>query len=283
MGVAGFLPVDKPSGITSHDVVDRVRKLLPRRTKVGHTGTLDPLATGLLVLAVGKATKFSQFLLKQDKCYTVEGELGLSSPTYDVDGEVVSVPCPPLSEEELQSALSRFVGEIEQTPPPFSAVRIKGKRAYQLAREGKEFTLPKRRVTVYSLKLLSFSFPRFSLEVCCSSGTYIRSLVHDIGLALGTDAVVTSLRRTKVGNLSVESAVKLSELNRENLFSYLLPVESLLPFPHLSLSDKEAEDFRHGRRFSVSAPDGTYSVCSSSGFLGVGEVVKGQLRPLRVM
>ena len=280
---AGFLIVDKPEGMTSFDVVKKVRKLFSRQSKVGHTGTLDPLATGVLILAVGKATRLSEYLLKQDKCYIVKGRFGLSSDTYDLDGKIEEVSCPEITKDALLKVLERFRGEIEQIPPPFSAIRIKGKRAYELARKGEKVELKPRRVRIYSLKLLNFSYPDFEIEVCCSSGTYVRTLVHDIGKALGCDAVVVELRRTKVGKITVDEAVPLSELSKGNIKSLLIPVDELLDMPEIKLSSESKKRFKNGARIRVEAPDGLYKVYSDGEFLGVGVVKSNLLKPEKVL
>ncbi|WP_338047270.1 tRNA pseudouridine(55) synthase TruB [Phorcysia thermohydrogeniphila] len=235
------------------------------------------------MLAIGKATKLSEYLLKKDKCYVVKGRLGLSSNTYDVDGEVKEVPCQKVEEGKLGEVLKNFTGEIEQVPPPFSAIRVKGKRAYELARKGEKVELPPRRVTIYSLKLLEFSYPDFTLEVCCSSGTYIRSLVHDIGRALGCDAVVVELRRTRVGNVSLEDAVPLEKLNRENISHYILPPDSLIDFPEVELGEREARLFKNGGRIRLNLSEGHYKVYSKGTFLGIGVVKSGSLKPEKVL
>ncbi len=283
MSAFGFLVVDKPKGVTSHDVVKVVRRLLPKGIKVGHTGTLDPLATGVLILSVGKATRLSEYLLKQDKCYTVKGVLGLSSDTYDVDGKLMEVPCGEVKREELEAVAGKFLGRLKQVPPPFSAVRVKGRRAYELAREGKEFSLPEREVVIYSVELVSFSYPEFTLSVCCSSGTYIRTLIHDIGRKLGCGAVVKELRRVKVGRIGEEQAVDLESLKRESLENFLLPPQKVLPFPILELGSREVKRFRNGAPLQVKAEDGKYSVLSEGKFVGVGMVKRGFLRPEKVI
>ncbi len=280
----GFLVVDKPRGTTSHQVVERVRKLLPKGQKVGHSGTLDPLATGVLILALGKATRLNEYLLKQDKCYLVKGELGLESDTYDADGKVRRVECKEVGEGELLKVLEEFKGEVEQVPPPFSAIRVKGKRAYQLAREGKKVELPPRKVVIHSIDLLDFSYPAFTLEVCCSSGTYIRSLIHDIGQKLGCSAIVIELRRTKVGKVSEKEAVPLERLEEEGVEKFIIPPQELLPFPQLKLKGDEVERFKRGAPLLKELPPGRYSILSEGGkFLGVGRVEKGRLKPEKVL
>ncbi|RUM41533.1 MAG: tRNA pseudouridine(55) synthase TruB [Desulfurobacterium sp.] len=280
---SGYLVVDKPPNVSSHDVVLSVRKIVGKRVKVGHTGTLDPLATGVLILAVGKATRLSEYLLKQDKCYIVKGRFGLSSDTYDLDGKIEEVPCPGITKDALLKVLERFRGEIEQIPPPFSAIRIKGKRAYELARKGEKVELKPRRVKIYSLKLLDFTYPDFELEVCCSSGTYIRTLVHDIGKAPGCDAVVVELRRTKVANVTIDKAVPLSELSKDNIRSFLIPADELLDMPEIKLSPESKKRFKNGAKIRVEAPDGLYKVYSDGEFLGVGVVRSNLLKPEKVL
>ncbi|WP_022846445.1 MULTISPECIES: tRNA pseudouridine(55) synthase TruB [unclassified Desulfurobacterium] len=280
----GFLLIDKPSGVTSFDVVRGVRRFFPFKIKIGHTGTLDPLATGLLILSVGKATRFGEYLLKQDKCYVVGGRFGFSSDTYDTDGNVKNIDMAGVSEYRFLNVLSSFKGEIEQVPPSFSAIRIKGKRAYELARKGEEVKLKPRKVTIYSIDVLSFSYPDFSLKVCCSSGTYIRSLIHDIGVACGGDAVVTSLRRVSIGKISVEEAVSIDILNADNVGNYIVPVDRVLPFDRLTVTSPYSCWFLNGRHFPVPVSDGRYCVVDESGkFLGVGSVHSGVLKPDKVV
>lgn len=282
--MVGFLVIDKPEGVTSHDVVLIVRKLVGRTVKVGHTGTLDPLATGVLILSVGKATRLSKYLLKRDKTYRVKGRFGLTSPTYDIDGELSSVECREISREELLAALPRFTGEVVQFPPPYSALRVKGKRAYQLAREGKKVELPPRTVKIYSIELLSYSYPDFELMVHCSSGTYIRSLVHDIGKVLGCSAVVAELRRVCVGNICEDEAVPLHLLKERGVEPFLKPPQEVLCFPTVELSEREERLFRNGAALPKTLPPGLYSVLSRSGaFLGVGKSNGEVLKPETVV
>ncbi len=224
----GFLIVDKPKGITSFDVIRILKKEIGRKVKIGHTGTLDPLATGILILAIGKATKFSSYFLKRDKCYSVTAALGLKSDTYDVDGKVETVKCPEIPKQKFTECIESFKGEISQVPPIYSAIRVNGKRAYELARQGKKFTLKPRKIHIYSIDLIGYDYPEFSLNVCCSSGTYIRSLVHDIGVSLGCDAVVKEIRRTKVGSIKVSEAIPLDRINKNNIQSFLIPIKNFV-------------------------------------------------------
>ncbi len=204
----GFIVIDKDSGWTSHDVVAKMRGLLGER-KIGHMGTLDPLATGVLVLAVGKEyTKQIQQFMKADKDYEVEMELGKVSDTYDAEGQVEAVECEMPDEERVRDVMVGFWGKKMQMPPAFSAKKVGGQRAYKLARAGKEVKLEPREVEMHGRDIeIDLPFIRFKVEV--SSGTYIRSLVHDIGQVLGCGAVMTALRRTRVGEFKLEDAQKI--------------------------------------------------------------------------
>ena len=200
--------VDKPSGMSSFGAVARVRRLLSEReghkVKVGHTGTLDPFATGLLILLAGKATKKAPELTKLDKVYEATIRLGATSSTGDPEGEItIANEKPEISRKKIIETLAQFVGEIEQTPPAFSAIKINGQRAYKLARAGKTVDMPKRKVTIYELELLEYASPYLKIRTHVSSGTYIRTLAEDIGEALGCGAYTTELRRTKIANYDI--------------------------------------------------------------------------------
>ena len=274
---ACFLPVDKPAGWTSHDVVEYARKLLGRKLKVGHAGTLDPLATGLLILLIGKATKLFRFVLLLPKCYVVTGRFGFSSDTWDADGNISTAGCShEITQEDLLNTVKRFQGQIKQTPPPFSALRIKGKRAHELARKGKKVLLHPRTVKIYSIELLSYSYPDFVLKVECGSGTYIRSLVKDVGDALNCSAIVVRLRRLKIGKVSVETAIPVEKLSAQNIHFYLRSPDVLIPFPSIRLSDSVESIL--GKKIPVKYPDGMYKIYTGSTFAGVGKVEKGVLK-----
>ena len=205
----GILLVDKPRDCTSHDVVAWARKVFATKT-IGHTGTLDPFATGLLIILVGRPfTRLQSLYLKQPKQYWVLATLGCVSDTYDETGTVTAKQdCYKPTQQKISETLPTFVGEIEQTVPPYSAVKVGGKKLYELARRGKTIdSLPTRQVTITELRLLSYSWPNLELLVSCSSGTYIRSLIHDLGASLGCGAVTSQLRRTKIGSHELEQAV----------------------------------------------------------------------------
>jgi tRNA pseudouridine55 synthase len=205
--INGILLVDKEKGITSYDVIRDIKKKYPKGTKIGHTGTLDPFATGLLIIMIGRqATKLMNQFHKLKKRYVVDAEFGFQTDTQDIMGKVISksdngiIP----TSEDIQSTIKKnFLGKIEQIPPRYSAKKIKGKKAYELAREGKEFKLEPKEIEVYEFKLLNYDYPRIRFEILCSTGTYIRTLINDLARILGTYATATELRRIEIGNYSV--------------------------------------------------------------------------------
>lgn len=209
------LLIDKPSGMTSFGVVARVRRKLSqqlgKKAKVGHTGTLDPFATGLMIIVTGKECRNAGNYSKLDKVYEATIQLGQTSSTGDPEGEITEVSDLIPTLDDVNEALQGFLGEIEQTPPAYSAIKINGQRAYKLAREGKVVDMPSRLVTVYSLELVDYTYPEIKIRVHVSSGTYIRTLAEDIGLQLGTGAYCTQLRRTKIADFSIGDAVLTSE------------------------------------------------------------------------
>ncbi len=208
--------IDKPTGMTSFGVVARVRRVLTeqagRKVKVGHTGTLDPFATGLMILVTGKKCREAEHYTKLDKWYEAQIVLGQTSSTGDPEGELTAVSDRRPTEAEIGAVLERFTGEIQQTPPVFSAIKIDGQRAYKLARQGKEVNMPSRNVTIYSLKLISYEYPYVNIRTHVSSGTYIRTLAQDIGEALGTGAYCRELRRTKIAEYDISDAKTLADL-----------------------------------------------------------------------
>ena len=209
----GIILIDKPSGMTSFGVVARVRRILTvrngKKTKVGHTGTLDPFATGLMILTVGKECKNAMNYSKLDKSYRTKIKLGFNSTTGDTEGEITSVSNKIPTKEEVQQVLNDFTGKIEQTPPKFSAIKINGQRAYKLAREGKEVEMPKRQVEIYKIELLGYKYPYIEIEVSVSSGTYIRTLAEDVGTKLKTGAYCEELRRLSIDKWSLSEATTL--------------------------------------------------------------------------
>ena len=207
--------IDKPQGMTSFGVVARLRRVLSnqagKKVKVGHTGTLDPFATGLMIIVTGKKCREAETFTKLDKWYEAEIILGKNSSTGDPEGEITDMSDYEPSLEEVQWVIGQFVGKIVLTPPIFSAIKINGERAYKLAREGKQVEIPKRMIEIYSLELLSYEYPKLKIRTHVSSGTYIRTLAVDIGEKLGTGAYCESLRRTKIANYSIDQAKTLAD------------------------------------------------------------------------
>ena len=206
--ISGVLVVDKPIGLTSHDVVQIIRKGTNIR-RAGHTGTLDPRASGVLVVLIGPAVRLSEYVSASDKRYQAIVRLGTTTDTYDGDGSVTSSSPVNIAEEQFEKTLKQFIGEIEQVPPPYSAVKVKGRKAYEMAREGEEVDLLPRKINVYNLELLEWAPPEAVIDVYCSSGTYVRSLANDLGKSLGCGAYLVGLRRTKSGRFTLRDAVPL--------------------------------------------------------------------------
>jgi tRNA pseudouridine55 synthase len=250
--LTGAIVVDKPEGITSHDVVNRVRRLANTK-KVGHLGTLDPMATGVLPLLIGRATRLAQFFSGGEKTYITEVQFGWSTDTYDREGERASEPVEPrFTRDELESAMARYRGSFLQTPPPFSAKKIAGTPAYKLARKGKPVDLMPVEVHVLALDLLGFDGSSARMLVRCSAGTYVRSIAHDLGQGLGCGAFLTALRRTASGDFTEPMAATLQALAADFAAS-LIPAARLLPeFPSATVDDLTIAQIRQGKDFRMS-------------------------------
>jgi tRNA pseudouridine55 synthase len=220
---SGLLLIDKPAGITSFDIIRALRRQTGVR-KIGHAGTLDPLATGLMLMLFGEACKKASQLSGLDKAYEAEITLGFNSTTGDAEGELNKISDREPSLDEVQLNLSKFMGEIEQIPSQYSAIKIKGKAAYKYARKGQAVEIPSRKVTIHDLSLQSFEYPKLKVEARVSSGTYIRTLAEDVGRALETGAYLSALRRVKVGEYEIAESHKLSGVTKENLDSFLLTI-----------------------------------------------------------
>ncbi|HSW78600.1 MAG TPA: tRNA pseudouridine(55) synthase TruB [Candidatus Babeliales bacterium] len=221
----GVLLIDKPAGWTSHDVVAKVRGVLKaqagQKVKVGHTGTLDPMATGLLILVIGKYTKRAEQFSKMDKTYEAEVTLGYTSTTADKEGEITKKSAHQPNQKEIKEVLSTFIGKIQQTPPAFSAVKVDGQRAYKAARAGKTVEIKPRNVTIYGITDVKYTYPSLKFTTKVSSGTYIRSLAEDIGQELATGAYLSALKRTQVGEFDLNNASLVSEFSTLNIQKYL--------------------------------------------------------------
>lgn len=254
--ISGVLVVDKPTGLTSHDVVQIIRRGTNIR-RAGHTGTLDPRASGVLVILLGPAVRLSEYVSASDKRYQAVVRLGASTDTYDADGKILSTSPVNIEEAQFEEVLKQFVGTIEQVPPPYSAVKVKGRKAYEMARQGEEVSLEPRMINVYNLELLEWAPPEAVIDVYCSSGTYVRSLAHDLGEKLGCGAHLVGLRRTKSGRFTLRDAVPLRKLREafENgtWYQHLIPAaEALSDWAAVELTDKELDAIRHGNRVAAA-------------------------------
>lgn len=259
--ISGVLVVDKPVGMTSHDVVQAIRNGTGLR-RAGHTGTLDPRASGVLVILVGPAVRLSEYVSASDKRYQAIIRLGGTTDTFDAEGRVTESKVDPMSitESQFEEALKSFVGEIEQTPPPYSAVKVRGRKAYEMARKGEEVELEPRKITVHHLEVLEWTPPEVVIDVHCSSGTYVRSLANDLGEKLGCGAYLVGLRRTKSGRFTLRDSVPLRKLQEAftagNWYQYLIPAaEALGDWPAVELNPDEVEGVRHGHRVKAKEAD----------------------------
>lgn len=244
----GFLNIDKPQWVTSRDAVDRVKWAVPPH-KVGHAGTLDPLATGVLIICVGQATRLAEHVQRHPKAYDATFLLGRASDTEDIEGEVRELPdAPRVERRQFEEILPRFVGRIGQVPPAYSAVKVDGRRAYKLARQGHTVQLTARPVDIHHLEIVEFEYPRVRLRVVCGSGTYIRSLGRDLARAVGTEAVMTALRREWIGPFRVEDALPLDAVQRDSLAAHLeSPLTALAPCRRRVLTLLEEIHTQNGR------------------------------------
>lgn len=252
----GIVNVDKPLGITSHDVVYRLRKILKIK-KIGHTGTLDPEASGVLPMCVGKGTKLAEYLTAADKQYLARLQLGAFTDTQDASGEILESFEVNVTEEQICDAVKGFVGEIMQLPPMYSAIKIDGKKLYELAREGKTVEREPRKITIHSIEIKNIDLKNGAVDmlVDCSKGTYIRTLCNDIGAALGCGGHMSALRRTKSGRFEIERAYTLEEIERmaeTQVFDFLTPVGEALPeYKKIVLAERNANRVRNGIKISV--------------------------------
>ncbi|HEB77133.1 MAG TPA: tRNA pseudouridine(55) synthase TruB [Methylothermaceae bacterium] len=288
--IDGILLLDKSPGLTSNQALQKAKSLLQGR-KAGHTGSLDPIATGLLPICYGEATKISPFLLGGDKRYRVLVRLGVATATGDAEGEIIErKPVPALDRLMIERALERFRGEIEQIPPMYSALKQGGKRLYDLARQGIEVERPPRRVTIHELELLDFGPDFLELEVYCSKGTFIRTLAEDIARALGTVGHVEQLRRTQVGDFDIDQAITLDRLEAMSLEQrrrLLLPIDAAVTsWPSVRLSDDMSFYILRGQPVLIPKlqAQGWVRLYNRDGlFLGVGEVLDdGRVAPRRL-
>jgi tRNA pseudouridine55 synthase len=292
----GLLILDKPQGITSHDCVYKARRATKIK-QIGHAGTLDPMATGVLVLCIGKATRLSEYLLGEDKAYQGLIKLGQRTNTDDADGEVIETrPVPEISDEVLARVQQAFTGEILQVPPQFSAIKRDGQRAYALARKGENVELEARRMTIHDFRLTIFDRDTLKIDVKCSAGTYIRSLARDVGEMLGCGGHLTMLRRTQAGAFSIREAMPLDSVGL--WAAHLLPMDRAVShFPKVVLTEAQAKDFGMGRFLDAKLLDAMHfesashlaaqaGVCrvydAHQNLIGIGNVEHSTLKPAKV-
>jgi tRNA pseudouridine55 synthase len=282
----GLLNLIKPPRLTSRDVVNRVQRIAGG-AKVGHAGTLDPLATGVLIVCIGPATRLIEYVQRMPKRYRGTFLLGRTSDTEDTEGQVIAIESASQpTEDQLRAVLPRFVGEIDQMPPAFSALKVQGRRAYALARSGQRVDLAARRIVIHELRLLHYDYPEFLIDIACGSGTYVRSLGRDIARALGTGAVMSALVRTAIGGFRLDDAVDLESLTAENLASKLLsPLLAVADLPQITVSDDQRRRLSQGLtiddcgtadRSELAVIDAAGRLCSI-----VAPRENGQLGPIR--
>jgi tRNA pseudouridine55 synthase len=288
----GLLVLDKPGGCTSRDVVNRVQKWFPRKTKIGHTGTLDPLATGVLVVCVGTATRLAEYVQAMEKTYAARFRLGATSSTDDADGEVVENPgAEAVPSERIAAALASFHGTILQVPPAYSALKIDGKRSHNLARQGKETPLVARPVRIDVVRILHYDWPFLDVEIDCGKGTYIRSIARDLGEKLGVGGMVQTLRRTRVGPFTADQGISWQATDAtERLFP---PSAALAALPIVRIDAEQERRFRTGQAISRAAKSAEPSAEGNGtevatlnergNLVGIGIVAAGNVRPKIVL
>lgn len=286
MGLNGIILVDKPCDWTSHDVVGKLRGILHER-RIGHSGTLDPMATGLLVVFVGRATRAVEFAEADSKEYIAGLRLGVSTDTQDITGNTLKSSNSLPSRAELEQALGAFKGEISQIPPMYSAIKVGGKKLYELARRGESVERKPRKITIDMLDIIGENDGDYILDVVCSKGTYIRTLCNDIGDSLGCGGCMSSLRRVKAGAFSIEQAHTIDEIqaaaNNGELDASLISVDRLFSaYPALTVSDTAEKKLRNGNIIKLASPNGIYRVYTQTGgFLLLGEVADNKLKTIK--
>ena len=278
----GIINVNKPKGITSFDVIRKLRKILSLR-KIGHTGTLDPLAEGVLLVCVGKATKLAQDIEAHSKEYVAEFELGYKTDTYDIEGTVIDkIENFSITKEKLLEVINTFLGNIKQIPPMYSAIKVNGQKLYDLARKGETIEREARDIFIESIELLEFDGKKAKIKCSVSKGTYIRSLIYDIGEKLGTFAVMTSLLRTKVGEETLDKSFTLAEiesLKNEGKKSFITSVEDYFTYPKIYIEgEKNHTLFLNGNTLVFNGEDGIKRVYENDNFLGLASLKYNRLK-----
>ena len=286
----GIIVINKPEGITSFDVVRKIKKLCSTK-KVGHTGTLDPLAAGVLVICIGRATKIVDFLMDGTKLYEAVLKLGVVTDTYDREGNILETHEVPGDEEMVKCCVQKFVGEIYQIPPMYSALKVNGKKLYELARQGIEVERKPRKLNIYDIKILKIELPNVTFQVTCSKGTYIRSLCYDIGRQVGSGGAMWKLLRLSTGGFNINEAVPLSELTEANIKSYLIPMDKALRnYKKVYFEDKYSKFLYNGVLIKTSVipddieKDTNYLVYLKNGdFIGIGALGNNGFKIIKLL
>lgn len=279
----GILNIDKPQCITSHDVVDAIRKIFPDQ-KVGHTGTLDPLATGVLPICIGEATKLSDKLTSENKKYSVKMLLGVETDTYDITGRIIFASVLNKDEIYIKERIKRFIGKQMQMPPKYSAIKVEGKKLYQYAREDKDVEIKPREIEIYSIDNIKIDLEskEVAFDVSCSKGTYIRSLVNDIGKKIGCGATMTELRRTETGNFKIEDSISLYDFLKMDYLDMLDKIISIENYydenKKITLSDEELHKFLNGVKMEVQSSDQIVRVYNKGKYIGLGTIEDKNLK-----
>ena len=282
----GIIIIDKPSGWTSHDVVGKLRGILKER-RIGHSGTLDPMATGILPVFIGRATRAVEFCESADKEYIAGLHTGIVTDTQDITGTVLETNNVTITSDDIKGILPQFLGEQEQVPPMYSAIKINGQKLYELARRGIDIPRPARTITIKELEFLGKTEDGFLIRAVCSKGTYIRTLCHDIGVKLGCGGVMSSLRRTRAGAFTIDSSVMLEQVSDAvqsgTINRILMPVDTIFEYPALTIDENQARKCRNGAAFPYpNASNGLYCVYDGSGdFLMLGSMENGTLSTVK--
>ena len=278
----GIIVVNKPKGITSFDVIRKLKKILKTK-KIGHTGTLDPLATGVMLVCVGRATKLASDLEVKDKIYIADFDIGYATDTYDIEGKKIAENIIEISKENLEQSIKKFIGNIKQIPPMYSAIKIDGNKLYHLARKGIEVERPKRDVTIEYINLLDFKDNKVKIETKVSKGCYIRSLVYDIGQDLGTYATMTALQRKQVGDYSLENLYSLEQIEKmvlNNDFKFLKTIEEIFSYDKYSLqTEKELTLYKNGNTVKIkeNLENKRYRIYFQNEFVGLANIENNNL------
>ena len=278
----GIIVVNKPKGITSFDVIRKLKKILKTK-KIGHTGTLDPLATGVMLVCVGKATKLASDLEAKDKIYIADFDIGYATDTYDIEGKKIAENTIEISKENLKQSIKKFIGNIKQIPPMYSAIKIDGNKLYHLARKGIEVERPERNVTIEYINLLDFKDNKVKIETKVSKGCYIRSLIYDIGQDLGTYATMTALQRKQVGDYSLENSYSLEQIEKmifNNDFNFLKTIEEIFSYDKYSLqTEKELTLYKNGNTVKIkeNLENKRYRIYFQNEFVGLANIENNNL------